>query len=248
MNQASSSRPARPRSWLSREIIWQLGGLAKRRGRASVGGCQFDVADPSIDRITAGVLMRGEFERPERQAIARFLDPELPVIECGGSMGIVSCITNKRLRRPADHLVVECNPDLIPRLQRNRDLNGCAFEIVEAAIAYGRSTVTFVRGDVVSGRVSYAEGHHTVPALTLEAVASKRTWPTWTLVCDIEGAERELFEREIDLIAQHARCIILETHRDDRGVDTLDAIASALTEHRFRRVSSSGDVHVFQAA
>jgi hypothetical protein len=68
---------------------------------------------------------------------------DLPVIELGGALGVVACVTNKLLAQPSAHVVVEANPLAIPPLTVNKEANHCAFEIVNRAIAYGVDSVTF---------------------------------------------------------------------------------------------------------
>ena len=80
---------------------------------------------------------------PERRAVKKHLRRDLPVIELGGALGVVACITNKLLADPTAHVVVEANPLAIPQLQLNKESNHCAFEIVNRAIAYGVDAVTF---------------------------------------------------------------------------------------------------------
>ena len=88
-------------------------------------------------------LLSGRYEKPEREAVLHYLQPHWSVIELGGCIGVVSCITNKLLENPANHLVLEVNPLVLPFLKSNRDANGCAFQIMDKALAYGSDTVTF---------------------------------------------------------------------------------------------------------
>ncbi len=65
------------------------------------------------------------------------------MIEFGGAMGVVACLTNKRLIHPEKHIVVEANPEILSLLKDNRDRNNCQFTILHGAIAYGTEEVTF---------------------------------------------------------------------------------------------------------
>ena len=49
--------------------------------------------------------------------IARSLRRDLPVVELGGSIGVVACVTNRLLKDRKAHLVVEANPLAIPHLE-----------------------------------------------------------------------------------------------------------------------------------
>ena len=59
-------------------------------------------------------LLSGQYEKPEREAVLRYLQPDWGVIELGGCIGVVSCITNKLLKNPENHLVLEVNPLFCP--------------------------------------------------------------------------------------------------------------------------------------
>ena len=110
---------------------------------AELDGCTFSLQTVP-DPFTKLFLLDGRYELPERRAVKRHLKRDLPVIELGGSLGVVACITNKLLTDPTAHVVVEANPRAIPQLTLNKTSNHCAFEIVNCALAYGVDAVTFV--------------------------------------------------------------------------------------------------------
>ena len=45
-------------------------------------------------------LLSGTYEKPEREAVLRYRQPNWSAIELGGCIGVVSCITNKLLKNP----------------------------------------------------------------------------------------------------------------------------------------------------
>ena len=109
----------------------------------SLDGCTFDTRRlPNLPIKLA--LLNKTYEDFERRAVLQYLRPEIPVIELGGCIGVVACITNKLLNNPADHVVVEANPNVLSHLNENRTANQCEFEVLNAAIAYDTETVTFV--------------------------------------------------------------------------------------------------------
>src|ERR1051325_201510 len=100
-----------------------------------------------------------QYERPEREAITRYLDPSLPVVEFGACIGVVSCLTNKKLGNPQQHVVVEANPHLVPLLNKNREANHCEFTILHRAVGYGSNEIEFhLGGTFVTGRVHRETG------------------------------------------------------------------------------------------
>ena len=130
--------------WLGKEHNWFYGKLVEIGGNViKIDGCAFSLDSPAIPTRVKSSFLFDEYEKPERQAIRRFLNPTMPVVEFGGSVGVVSCLTNRRLSDPRRHVVVEANPAMVSLLKRNRDLNHCQFDILPAMVGYGSDRGTF---------------------------------------------------------------------------------------------------------
>ena len=87
----------------------------------------------------------------------------MPVIELGGSIGVVACITNCLLADPAKHIVVEPNAALIPLLEENRRRNDCGFTILPYAYAYGSDEVMFASHRNFLTSTTVQKSDHSVP-------------------------------------------------------------------------------------
>jgi FkbM family methyltransferase len=219
-----------------------LGKWAKYRGFVNIAGCRFHVDVPEISPGMAGVMMQGNYEGAEVDAIRAYLDPSLPVIECGAAMGITSCIANRKLHRPTDHIAIEPNPLALRMLKRNKTLNQSQFTIVEAAIGYDTGTVTFTPGDeILAAHVGDSAHAIAVRATTLRDHAR---WQRFSLLCDIEGTELELFERDGDLIRERVPLLILETHDTARG-HTAQVLFPWLQDAGFRQAWRHESVSVW---
>src|SRR5262245_13751886 len=93
------SRPLR-RFWRHR-LPWYAGRLVESTGNiVRIGVCRIDVQPAFFSTFQKGCLLLGRYERSERNAIARFLDPDLPLIDLGASIGVTSCLSNRILRFP----------------------------------------------------------------------------------------------------------------------------------------------------
>src|SRR6185295_467935 len=114
---------------------WQLlVNKAWRVSRTMPGG--LIRLDGCVFRSDAGSrewLLSGDYEGPERTAAKRYIRSDIPVVEFGGALGVVSCVLNRRLKNPRHHVVVEANPHVLPALLENRNRNHCSFEIVHGA-------------------------------------------------------------------------------------------------------------------
>jgi FkbM family methyltransferase len=204
-----------------------LGQIAKYRGFVSMYGCRFDVSSPAVSKALAGIMVQGNYEGFELEAIERFLNPELPIVECGGAMGITACVANRRLKRPADHRVVEPNPISWPLLEANRRLNGAQFTIVQAAIGYDAATVAIEPNhDILCATIG--TGAVEVPTTSLAEQAGD--WSAITLMCDIEGIEVDMIEREADVIRRCVHTLILEVHPQLTGQPKVDAMLARVRE------------------
>lgn len=162
---------------------------------------------------TQNSVLRGRYETSEAKMILKHLPRSTPVIELGGSCGLVSNLINSRLLPGTKHIVVEADPRLIPMCEAN-----ARAEIVCAAIDYRGPTARFQVGqNVHMGSISLRDsGEHgdiiEVPTVTLGELHERAGSPSaFTLVSDIEGAEFMVFERD-QASLRHVSLAIIETH------------------------------------
>jgi FkbM family methyltransferase len=235
-------------------------GLVGVTGRVRVDGCTFRVDSPVISAQLKRDLCAGHYEAPEREALRRFLDPALPVVGLGGSLGVVSCLTNNGLQEPTRHVVVEANPDLLPLLEENRRRNGCRFTIVPRALAYGRDDVEFScnRTNFTGSSATESALHPSsttgdslhvvlVKATTLERVLDDHAFERCTLICDIEGSEAALLRHENHVIRRRVDTLIVELHEWYFGSDGVEAMRQAIEALGLRNVWRKAGTFVFQA-
>ena len=229
-------------SWL-RLQVWVKG----RKNEVRVDTCVFNLA--GITEVPTRIeLMTNKYELAERRAVAQYLERDLPVVELGGSMGVVACVTNKLLTHPTSHVVVEANPMAIPELEANRKLNGCHFEIVNCAIAYGVGSVTFRPSTGLAGNSITRDGDQppvTVNTCSLGELVRDRGFKRFNLVCDIEGLEYDLVLQEPEVL-KDASTIIMETHARFIGEEKFGDMMTKLQELGFKVVEEIGFVAVLQ--
>jgi FkbM family methyltransferase len=213
---------------------------------ARLEGCRFRVSD--LEENVRVPLLMNDYEREELEAVKRFLEPGLPVIELGGSLGVVSCVINKRLDHPDRHVVIEADPDIVPKLTVNRELNACKFEILNRALAYDSEEVAFVTSHDTRGGGIYVTGtkHVTVKTVTLDQLARDRGFGCFTLVCDIEGSEVDMVERERELLGSAVDTLILETHPKVTGAARTAAMLNDLKSLGFETLNEESGTFVFK--
>lgn len=233
-----------------------LGRWVELRGNlARIDGCTFTLDSPAIPTGLKALFLFNRYERAERDALRRFLDADTPVVELGGSLGVVACLTNRGLRDPSRHVVVEANAAMLGVLEENRARNGCRFVVMHRAVAYGAPTVAFhqdddfLAGSVLDGRTGY-EGRPRrvvhVPTVRLRDIMDAHGFARCTLVCDIEGAEVDLVTHELDVLRDRVGTIIIETHPGAVGEATVRAMLDQLAGAGFRRVAEDAETVVLR--
>jgi len=235
------------------QINWCYGRSLELRGNVvRIDGCTFSLDSDAITTRSKSKFMFGQYEKPERQAVDQFLNPSLPVVEFGGSIGVVSCLTNRRLEHPRSHVVVEANPALVPVLIRNRDLNNCEFVILPRMIGYNGQVGTFfadnenfVIGTGVSSDSSSLQRLE-VATIDLRSILDQYGFQRCTLICDIEGGESDLLRYEAEVLKNRVETIILEVHEWSLGKNRVAEMFSELRDLGFKEVLSQLDTYVFQ--
>lgn len=211
-------------------------------------GCKFTLDEKLLPANVVDLLLENNYEAPEREALKRFLDPGLPVIELGGCLGVVSCLANRRLRHPEKHVVVEANLNLVPIIEDNRRRNGCRFHVVHGAVSYGAETTSFKVNDNILASSLHGDEQQTevVPTVSLQLVLEEMGFERATLICDIEGAELQLVEHELGVIREHVQMIIMELHDRMVGDESTQRMLERLESVGFRIVSKDRDVVVMR--
>lgn len=191
----------------------------------------------------------GSYERAEAALIDRFVPRDLPVIELGGCLGLISSYLAARLSPDADLIVVEANPTLIECCRHNATADGTRqrTRVVHAAIAYGQETVQFeVSDNVHINRVGTTGGGGvSVPTTTLGALLKSISAPEgYALICDIEGFEVALLENDAEAL-RGCRTAVVELHPQmyaAMGTD-LDAVLALAAGAGLEPVASDDNVY-----
>ncbi len=231
--------------------VWLKCFAARGIKSVTFDGCTFSLEMMPSNAMKVSLLKK-KYERIERHAVLQYVRPEYPVVELGACIGVVSCVTNRALKNPRAHVVVEANPNVIPILRNNRDCNQCEFEILNMAIAYDQPTVTFSPATDFRGTSLRANIHQpsanplvTVAAAQLGRIVEQRGYDCFTLICDIEGHEYELVQREQHIL-HRVDTLILETHARLIGEDKNRAVLEKLADIGFRTIDQDSCVLVMR--
>ena len=80
------------------------------------------------------VIDHKSYERPEQEQAYTHIRPDFTVLELGGRYGVVSCLINRLLNNPKNHVVVEPDPLVQTALKRNRKNANAEFAIFEGIV------------------------------------------------------------------------------------------------------------------
>lgn len=182
-------------------------------------GARIQVPTGGDPRVNAA-LFWGIYESAEIRFVREFLDGATDTVELGSSLGGVSIEIARRLHPGRKLVCVEANPRLIELLRANlqRNAPAASTRVIQGAIDYGGSAaVEFTLGESnLSSRVGPGAKTQQVPALTLGAVLTQAGIDDFALVCDIEGAEAAVFDRDASVLSR-CKLIIIELHATRYG-------------------------------
>lgn len=228
---------------------WYIGRLIELAGnRVNLDGVNLSVDNPLIRTMHKSSIYFGIYEIEERGLSARYIDRGLPTIEIGGCIGGVACTVNKLLANPLLHVVVECNPILLPTLEKNRQLNGSQFTIEPYAVAHGTDTISFGIDDAMLGSALRSNNKQvTVPTTTLLKLIEKHGFKHINLISDCEGAETGLTDNELSVMKDRVKWFIVELHPEYVGQPAINKLISDLHSVGFvTRETARGNVSAFE--
>lgn len=185
--------------------------MAQIRRKVDFHGTPIDIRNPYLPLNVKAAVFWNIYESAEARLIKRWLPGELPVVELGASLGIISRLIC--YHRHPRFICVEANPSLIPSIHYNLDsIQGMTYSIVQKAIHYASEYVTFNwrEGENLTGRID-PQGGERVECTTLSSIVKENRLDRYSLVMDIEGAEIEIL-MEDSMGLKQCTFIIAELH------------------------------------
>lgn len=172
---------------------------------------------PQISPYIKACLFWGLYEKQEVRFIRQYLPSNLPVIELGASIGVISCIIAQKVS-PQLVYSIEANPSLKMIIGDNLKLNNLSNTKVLNLALCGAEEVFFIPGnDNTVGTVTSKKQDNSVAinSSSLSGITSKLGIDKFNLVCDIEGSEVEfLFFDSASLI--NCEYLVIELHHTSR--------------------------------
>ena len=154
----------------------------------SMDNCEIIIPTKLFTYSVIKEFFDGTYEKKERYLIKKYLKPTDRVLELGGGVGVVSCMTNKILSDPKAHIVIEANPNLIPTLETNRDRNNCKFKIIQCDPTSSGSGKLFVNKNAWASSTIKGQGEYiNIPTRSWSYINKETGLDPTVLIMDIEG-------------------------------------------------------------
>jgi FkbM family methyltransferase len=164
------------------------------------------------------MIFWGFYEGAEMRLIQQYLPKDIPVVELGSSLGIVSSTAIGCLNTNTPYTCVEANPylkDFIDFNIKKHNPSKTNFRVLNAAIAYntdGYIEMSISKNNTESSIVNSSDysNHKTtkVKAVTLNEIIAE----PYTLICDIEGAEIDVMENDVEAL-KNCKHLFIELHK-----------------------------------
>lgn len=205
------------------------------------------LSDDLIIRMTGN-----KWESAEARAI-QSIDSNASVLDLGGCIGIISCLINKKLQNPNNHVVLEANPRLIYSLTGIRDENLCKFQIENSIL--GEHVIDKMKFFVnpyhaMDGSI-FPSSKRTIETeisqTTIVELEKKYSLNFNTFICDIEGAEWDLWQKILmpnDYFKKFNN-IICEYHHIKQNHHILEKIKKLLVDANYKIIQYSEQVYSF---
>lgn len=202
------------------------------------------------DNSMASRMINNWYEKQEISLIEKIPNLEnLVILELGGCLGVVSVVSNSRLKNKKNHVVVEANPNLMNYLNYNKKINDCHFKIENAMISSTSDGVFYSFDKIVAGSAHRTDNKernktkHIVDVMTYDELEKKHNLKFDVLIIDIEGGELE-FLQEIKTNS-YIKYIMIELHESQmfRGFDA--ECIDTLNRMGMNMISKNGQSYLF---
>jgi FkbM family methyltransferase len=181
------------------------------------GWKRFKTPKGYCNNTVRAMIFFGFYESAEMRLVQSHLNKELPIIELGSSLGVVSSVVNHNISNNVRYTCIEANPYLIDYIKFNIQKHNPTktnYTIINAAIAY-KTTLTIQmnisNNNTESSLVNKMGNANlqlvTVPTISLINFSNE----PYTLICDIEGAEIEVFKND-KIALEQCKNLLIELH------------------------------------
>lgn len=214
--------------------LYRLRRLLRVR-HVTIDGLRLIAYRRDIPKHVSQMLIRGDYELPERRAVSALLRKDDRVLEIGSCVGLVA-LTAAKIVGAENVRTFEPNPDAAKVARQNFALNALPVELVNAAVGVDDGALDLrISPDSwlgASGRRQFEGRTVTTP---MHAIGKAVTaFQPSVLVIDVEGMEAELLPA---CPLAGIRALVLEVHPDVIGTDGIGLLAQHLRNSGFAPIA-----------
>lgn len=227
--------------------LYRLRRLLRTR-HVTIDGLRLIAYRHDIPKHVSQMLVRGDYEMPERRAVSALLRKDDRVLEIGSCVGVVA-MTAAKIVGARNVLAFEPNPAAAKVAQENFAANRFPVELVNAAVGTAEGTLDLrISPDSwlgASSRRQFEGRTVTTPMRSIAGVVND--FKPSVLVIDTEGMEEELLAA---CPLSHVRALVVEVHPDVIGEVGIARLGERLRNSGFVQVAqlSSGDTQSWERA
>ena len=227
--------------------LYRLRRLLRTR-HVTIDGLRLIAYRQDVPKHVSQMLVRGDYEMPERRAVSQLLQADDRVLEIGSCIGLVA-MTAARIVGAKNVLSFEPNPAAAKVARENFALNGLPVELVNAAVGAedGMLKLRIAPGSWLGASARRHFEGRTVATPMRSIAAAVAAFKPSVLVIDVEGMEDELLPA---CPLAGVRALVVEVHPDVIGADGVEALGQHLRSSGFTLVDrlSSGDTQTWARA
>jgi FkbM family methyltransferase len=214
----------------------------------TLNSIQIDTGDKIFSHSMIDTIRRGNYEQAEAELIREYLQPEYAAVDLGAGIGYTTSVISEHTLGQTPVIGVEANKNLIPTMNKLKELNETEFEILNTCYHPTEDHVDFyIAEDFWSSSIEGEKENNQkieVPASSLSDIISEfELTPPIQLVADIEGSEFQLISSEQTTLEENIRLLIIEFHSTTEH--NISDYESLLEDIGFNKIDSRGVVHVY---
>lgn len=212
-------------------------------------GILINIKDAQVSPKIAAALLFGAYESAEIRFVKKYLNPDLPILELGSSLGIVGSIASRITNQGV--LGIEANANLFPfseQLIMSNKINN--YKIINYALFNKSEVLKFrIESDNTIGHITQSnnDGFIDVQGLSYEDILNHNKINTeYILISDVEGAEIFLIYENV--LTKLCKLIFIELHNfnfNDR-LFTVEDMKIKLEEQGYSVKARHGNCFVFE--
>jgi FkbM family methyltransferase len=216
------------------------------RGPIEYYGVLIPTQSDVFDHNVRSRFLRDSYETDEKKAIDKYFDNSYDLIDLGASTGFLTVYTIDQAEDSIRAVAIEANPDLIPLLEKTRNINNVDFDIDDSAYHSTKNEIEFYQHHLTVGGSIQRETEKSVSVSTINIKKAIKKYELThpALIVDIEGGEADLLNNELEVLQNHCPLLLIEFH--DGYSEGMDSAREKLNGSAFEKIDEINNTVVYK--